>query len=173
MFEVALTVEGYQSSGNATINSHTLRIGNTTYGGSGGGGTNPTPTPTPTATPTPNVTTIQCENMQREGQYAGPISSPFNGVALYANSDLVRFNHNFTKASNSFTLRGASNNNNTAKVELIIDGQHRGVFNFNGTAASLQSLNNINTGTGNKTVQLKCYQDNGTWDAFIDYLEIR
>ena len=37
MYEVALTVEGYQSSGSANVYSHTLSIG-------GGGGTNPTPT---------------------------------------------------------------------------------------------------------------------------------
>ena len=39
---VALTVEGYQSSGSANVYSHTLNIG-----GSSGGGQTPVPTPPP------------------------------------------------------------------------------------------------------------------------------
>lgn len=48
MYEVALCVEGYQSSGTADVYSNTITIG---------GNPTPTPTPTPTTTPTPTPTT--------------------------------------------------------------------------------------------------------------------
>jgi endo-1,4-beta-xylanase len=53
MYEVALTVEGYQSSGSADVTSNTITIG-----GSNPTPTQPpvTPTPTPTSTPTPTPT---------------------------------------------------------------------------------------------------------------------
>ena len=41
--------------------------------------------------------TIQCENMTKSGTYTGNISSPFNGVVMYANKDAVSFNKYFEK----------------------------------------------------------------------------
>ena len=75
MYEVALTVEGYQSSGSANVYSNTLTIGGNSGGGDGGA---------PTAR-------VEAENMTKGGQYTSNISSPFNGVALYANNDKVSF----------------------------------------------------------------------------------
>src|SRR5699024_10813078 len=103
MYEVALTVEGWQSSGWADVYQNDLIIGGPGGGnpGDGGGGT-----------PPGNGTVIQAESMTIGGQYANTISSPFNGVALYANDDHVKFNHNFSSGSSSFSLRGASDNDN-------------------------------------------------------------
>ena len=60
MYEVALTVEGYQSSGSANVYSNTLTIGGNSGGGDGGA---------PTAR-------VEAENMTKGGQYTSNISSP-------------------------------------------------------------------------------------------------
>ncbi len=117
-------------------------------------------------------TTVQAENMAKSGQYTGNVSSPFNGVALYANDDAVSTTMNFTSGTSSFTLRGASNNSKAAKVSLVIDNQTKGTFTFNGTNATDATLQNISTGTGNKTVKLVVTTDDGNWDVYIDYLTV-
>uniref|UniRef100_UPI001EF8529A glycoside hydrolase family 11 protein n=1 Tax=Cohnella mopanensis TaxID=2911966 RepID=UPI001EF8529A len=108
LYEVALTVEGYQSSGNADVTTNVLTIGGSS--GGGGGTTNPPGT----------STKVEAESMTKGGQYTGNISSPFSGVALYANNDLVKFTQNFTTGTHNFSLRGASNNSNMARVDLKI-----------------------------------------------------
>lgn len=157
MYEVALTVEGYQSSGSANVYSNTLTIG-----GSSGGGT----------TPPITATRIEAENMTKSGQYTGSISSPFNGVALYANNDSVKFTQNFANGTHSFSLRGASSNSNMARVDLKIGGQTKGTFYYGGSNPAVYTLNNVSHGTGNQEIELVVTADDGTWDAFIDYLDI-
>jgi len=115
---------------------------------------------------------IQCENMTKSGQYTGNISNPFSGVALYANNDSVKFTHNFTSATSSFALRGCSNNQNMARVDLRIDGQYKGTFYYGGSYPAVYTIKNVSHGTGNHTVELIVTADNGTWDAFLDYLQI-
>ena len=159
MYEVALTVEGYQSSGSANVYSNTLSIG----GSSGGGGT----------TPPSTSTKKEAESMTKGGQYTGNISSPFSGVALYANNDLVKYTQNFASGTHSFSLRGASNNSNMAKVDLKIGGQTKGTFYFGGSSPAVYTLNNVSHGTGNQEIELVVTSDDGTWDAYIDYLEIQ
>lgn len=166
MYEVALTVEGYQSSGSANVYSHTLSIGG------GGGGTNPTPIPTPPPSGGGGTTKVECENMTTSGQYAGRISNPFSGVALYANNDKVSYTQNFSSGTHSFSLRGCSNNSNMARVDLRIGGQHKGTFYYGGSYPAVYTINNVSHGTGNQTVELIVTADNGQWDALIDYLEI-
>lgn len=164
MYEVALTVEGYQSSGSADVYSNTLTIG----GGSGGGGTPPgdgTP-------PGGEVTKVEAESMTKSGQYTSNISSPFNGVALYANGDSIKYNQYFSTGTHNFSLRGASDNSNMAKVDLRIGGQYKGTFYYGGSYPAVYTINNVSHGTGNQEVELILTDDDGTWDAFIDYLEI-
>jgi endo-1,4-beta-xylanase len=157
MYEVALTVEGYQSSGSANVYSNTLNIG-----GNPGGGT-----PTPS-----DGTKVEAENMTKSGQYTGNINSPFNGVALYANNDSVKYTQYFASDTHSFSLRGASNNSNMARVDLKIGGLTKGTFYFGGSNPAVYTLNNVSHGTGNQEIELIVTADDGTWDAFIDYLEI-
>ncbi len=159
-----METEGYQSSGSASITV-------------GEGGSNPTPTPipgNPTPTPIPGGTggRYECESMTKGGQYTGNISSPFSGVALYANNDLVRYTQNFTSTTNNFSLRGCSNNSNMARVDLKIGGQTKGTFYFGGSYPAVYTINNVSHGTGNQEIQLVVTADNGQWDAYIDYLEI-
>ena len=133
--------------------------------GSGGGGTTPPPST--------GTTKVEAESMTKSGQYTGNISTPFSGVALYANNDSIRFTHNFTKNTSSFSLRGASNNANMARVDLKIGGQTKGTFYYGGSAPAVYTINNVSHGTGNQVVELVVTADDGTWDAFVDYLEIQ
>ncbi|MBP3702541.1 MAG: glycoside hydrolase family 11 protein, partial [Lachnospiraceae bacterium] len=77
LYEVALNVEGYQSSGSANVYKNTITLGGSSSGGSSGSGGS-------SSGSSSNV--IQCENMTLAGSYAGKINSPFSGVALYANN---------------------------------------------------------------------------------------
>ncbi|GAA0385405.1 polysaccharide deacetylase family protein [Paenibacillus motobuensis] len=125
-----------------------------------------------TTNPPGNTTRVEAESMTKSGQYTGNISSPFNGVALYANGDSVKYTQNFTSGTHNFSLRGASNNSNMARVDLKIDGQTKGTFYFGGTSPAVNTLNNVSHGTGNQQIELVVTADNGTWDVYIDYLEI-
>ena len=117
-------------------------------------------------------TKVECEKMTLSGQYAGSISSPFSGVALYANNDMCSFTHNFTGTSSDFTLRGAANASVTASVDLKIGGQMKGTFKFTSAGAAVSTLSNVSHGTGNQTVELVVTTDNGSWDVYVDYLTI-
>lgn len=154
MYEVALTVEGYQSSGSANVYTNQLNIG----GSSSGDG---------------DATKVEAESMTKDGQYAGNISSPFNGVALYANNDSVKYTQYFANGTHSFSLRGASDNSNMAKVDLKIGGQIKGTFYFGGSYPAVYTIDNVSHGTGNQTIELIVTADDGEWDAYIDYLEIQ
>lgn len=162
MYEVALTVEGYQSSGSANVYSHTLNIG--------GGGTPPGNDPPPGQPP--GTTRVEAENMTKSGQYTSNINSPFNGVALYANGDSIKYTQYFANSTHSFSLRGASNNNNMARVDLRIGGEYKGTFYYGGSYPAVYTINNVSHGTGNQEIELILTADDGSWDAFIDYLEI-
>ena len=143
--------------------------GNTSGGNTGGGNTSGGNTSGGT---TNTGATMECENMTKSGRYTGNISSPFNGVALYANDDAVSYTQNFTSGTSTFTLTGASNGNNMARVDLFIDGQNKGTFYYGDANIADYVIENVSTGTGNKKVELKVTADDGQWDAFIDKLTI-
>lgn len=126
-----------------------------------------------TTTPPSTSTKKEAESMTKVGQYTGNISSPFSGVALYANNDLVKYTQNFTSGTHSFSLRGASNNSNMARVDLKIGGVTKGTFYFGGSSPAVYTISNVSHGTGNQEIELVCTSDNGTWDVYIDYLEIQ
>lgn len=167
LFEAAFTVEGFQSSGSANVTTNTLTIG-------------PSSAPVTaiaTVTPPPvygsTVIKKECESMTKGGKYTGNISSPFTGIALYANNDLVKYTQNFTTGTHSFSLRGCSNNSNMARVDLKIGGVTKGTFYFGGSNPAVYTISNVSHGTGNQEIQLVCTSDNGQWDAYLDYLEIK
>ena len=118
------------------------------------------------------VTKVEAESMTKSGQYTGNINSPFNGVALYANNDMVKYTQNFTSGTHNFSLRAASNNSNMARVDLRIGGVYKGTFYYGGSYPAVYTINNVSHGTGNQEIQLVVTADNGSWDALIDYLEI-
>ena len=161
MYEVALTIEGYQSSGSADVYQNDLMINSNGGGGNNGGDQG-----------NGQVTRIEAESMTLAGPHAGTISSPFDGVALYANNDSVKFTQYFANNNHSFSLRGASNNNNMARVDLRIGGQTLGTFYFGDHYPAVYTIDNVYHGTGPQEVELIVTADDGTWDAYIDYLEI-
>ena len=110
--------------------------------------------------------------MKISGQYAGKSSSPFNGVALYANNDSCSYTQYFGSGKHDFKLRGASNNSSKAAVDLKIGGTKVGTFYFSGNYATEYTLSNISHGTGDQTIELVVTTDNGNWDAFVDCLTI-
>lgn len=122
-------------------------------------------------TPNTTGTRVETENMTLGGTYAGKISSPFNGVALYANNDYAAYTQYFANSTHNISVRGSSSNSGTARVDLIIGGTPVGSIYFTGTEPTVQTLSNITHATGNQEVKLIVTTDNGTWDAFVDYIE--
>lgn len=116
-------------------------------------------------------TKIEAEDMTLSGTYAGKITSPFSGVALYGSDDAAAFNQYFAYDTHNISVRGASSNSATARVDLQIGGVTVGSFYFSGTTPTVQTLSNVAHGTGNQEVKLLVTTDNGTWDAFVDYIE--
>ncbi|MFC4307273.1 carbohydrate-binding protein [Cohnella boryungensis] len=116
-------------------------------------------------------TRVEAESMTVGGTYAGTISSPFNGVALYANNDYASYNQYFAYSTHNISVRGASNNSGTARVDMLIGGTTAGSFYFTGTTPTVQTLYNVTHATGGQEVKLIVTTDNGTWDVFVDYVE--
>ncbi len=164
---------GNTSGGNQGGNTSGGNQGGNTSGGNQGGNTSGGNQGGNTSGGTTNTgATMECENMTKSGQYTGNVSSPFSGVALYANDDAVSYTQNFTSGTNTFTLTGASNGDNMARVDLFIDGQNKGTFYYGDANVADYVIEDVSTGTGNKKVELKVTADDGTWDAFIDKLTI-
>jgi arabinoxylan arabinofuranohydrolase len=105
------------------------------------------------------------------GPYGGKVSSPFSGGVLYANNDYASYSQYFAFSTHTFSLRGASSNTATARVDLQINGTTIGSFYFTGTTPTVQTLSNISHATGPVEVKLIVTTDNGTWDVYLDYLE--
>ncbi|ABX42059.1 polysaccharide deacetylase family protein [Lachnoclostridium phytofermentans] len=118
------------------------------------------------------TTRYECENMTLGGQYAGKISSPFTGVALYANNDYCQTgNITWNNTQKTISIRGSSSNSNTATVVVKMNGNEMGKVNFTGTTPTVQSFT-CTPQSGSYPVQLIVTNDNGTWDVYVDYLEI-
>jgi len=171
IYETALTVEGYQSSGSASVYTNTITVGgSSSSSGSSSSGSSSSGSNGSTSSGGPTV--VECETMTINGQYAGKVSSPFSGVALYANNESVSYNQYFGSGSHDFTLRGASNNSNMAKVDLVIGNSTVGTFYFGDSYPAEYTIKNVSHGTGNQTVKLVVTADDGKWDALIDKLTI-
>ena len=168
IYETALTVEGYQSSGSANVYKNTISVGGSSSSGSSSSGSSSSGN---TSGSTTNVSKVECEAMTINGQYAGKISSPFNGVALYANNESCKFNQYFANGTHDFTLRGCSNGSNMARVDLKIGGVTKGTFYFGDQYPAEYTIKNVSHGTGNQTIELVVTADDGNWDAYIDYLK--
>jgi hypothetical protein len=171
LYEVALNVEGYQSSGTANVYSNTLTIGGSTGGGSSSGGSTGGGSSSGSGSTT-GGTVMQCENMTLGGSYAGTISSPFSGVGLYGNNDYCQYTQNFTSGTHDFSLRACSNNSEMARIDLVIGGVTKGTFYYGGEYPAVYTIENVSHGTGNQTVQLIVTADDGSWDGYLDYLQI-
>lgn len=125
---------------------------------------------------TPNTggnmgTKVEAENMNIGGTYAGKISTPFDGVALYGTDDYASYSQYFANPTHNISVRGASSNARTAKVDLVIGGATVGSFYFTNKTPTVQTLSNITHATGDQEVKLTLTSDDGTWDAYVDFIE--
>ena len=174
LYEVTLNVEGYQSSGYANVEYNVITFGGYSIGGGNDNNQsqNNNNSGNNNSGSSWNGETIQCENMTKSGQYTGNISSPFNGVALYGNQDAVSYTQSFDYGTHNFSLRACSNNNNMARVDLYIGNEYKGTFYYGDDYPATYTLKNVSHKTGNQEVKLVVTNDDGNWDAFLDYLEI-
>lgn len=115
--------------------------------------------------------TIEAETMTASGPYAGPMTSPFNGMAFYANSDQAVATVTFPVKSGIYNVSivGASSNSSGAGIALYVDGTKVKDFTFYGETSSTQTaqvklfLNSLQA-----EVKLNLETDNGSNDTFID-----
>ena len=174
LYEVSMTIEGYQSSGRAEVYANVVSIDEQGTDNNGAKTDNDGKSKEEKSSQgSEQVGKYECETMNKNGRYAGNIYSPFSGAALYANDDSVSTTINFSSDTNDFTLRGASDGADTAKVDLMIGDSTKGTFYFSGSEASDCTIKNVYTGKGEQTVKLVLTSDDGTWDAFLDSLSIK
>ncbi len=168
IYEVALNVEGYQSSGYANVYKNEISIGSSSSSDSSSQSSDSS-----SSSSSSNGTVIECENMTLSGSYAGKISSPFSGVALYENNDSVSTTQYFAYDTHDFTLRGASSSSsNMAQVDLYIGGEKKGTFYYGDNYTADYTIENVSHGTGSQEIKLVVSADDGNWDAYIDSLTI-
>ena len=130
---------GGNQGGNAGNTGNTgSQGGNTGNTGSQGGNSGNTG-----SQPAASSDTMQCEEMTKGGQYTGNINSPFGGVALYGNNDKVSYTQYFANGTHDFTLRGCSNNDNMARVDLKIGGETKGTFYYGGSYPAEYTIKNV------------------------------
>ena len=172
LYEVTLNVEGYQSSGYANVSKNVITFGGSSSSNNNNNNNNYNSGNSGSSSNSSGVYRTQCENMTLGGQYAGKISSPFSGVALYANNDSVSYNQYFGYGTHNFTLRACSNNSNMAKIDLYIGNQYKGTFYYGGSYPAEYTIKNVSHGMGNQQVKLVVTSDDGKWDGYLDYLDI-
>ncbi len=121
------------------------------------------------------ISKYEAESMTKAGSYTSNISSPFTGVALYANNDLVKNSTTFATIPGKYEMRvrGASSNSSAAGVSVYVGGSKKASLSFTGTTPAIQSvLFDVTSGTSSQEVQLKLETDNGSNDTLIDYYEL-
>lgn len=117
---------------------------------------------------------IQAETMTVAGPWASTISTPFSGVALYANNDNVTATGNFNSVPGNYTFEvlGASSSEGAdAGVTLKVGGVQIATFNFTSTTPVTKSVSvGLSSGGTSQTVELILETDNGSSDTFIDWV---
>ena len=118
--------------------------------------------------------TLEAETMTLGGQYAGKLSSPFQGVALYGNGDNATGAVSLTNGSGVYNIKvtGASNNGTAAGVALYVGGKKMADMSFSGTAPSVQQVQTkLYLDAPSVEVKLNLENDNGSNDTYIDKIE--
>lgn len=121
-----------------------------------------------------STVTINTSTMETGGKYGGKISSPFSGVALYANGDYASTTAAFPDGSGVYTINitGASSNSTAAGVSLYVGGSKVAAFSFTGTTASTQTAEaKLYFTTSEAEVKLLLETDNGSNDTYINKVE--
>ncbi|MEY4545735.1 MAG: hypothetical protein RL685_1930 [Pseudomonadota bacterium] len=140
-----------------------------TFAGAGGSAGASTPPPL-------SLGVLQAEAQERAGQYAGVVSSPFAGVGLYGNGDGISVSFTFPTLPGLYRVAatGASSSTNTARIELLLDGAPRALLNFSGTSPTVATatLTLAAGAPATQTLTLRATGDDGSWDAYLDQLEL-
>lgn len=137
----------------------------------------PVVTPKPTPTPAPEmVTEVAASEMVTGGSYAGKISNPFSGVALYGNGDYAKADITFPESGKIYEVRiiGASDKEGVnAGVSLYIDGTKKGSVKFTEKTAQTKTIRiELPEEAGSKELKLLLEDDNGSSDTFIKGIEV-
>ena len=116
--------------------------------------------------------TIQIEDLNIGGPYAGAIDTPFNGVAFYGNGDKAEGTVNLSTLPGLYRVEiaGASSNNNEARIDLMLAGNSLGSFGFSGTSTSTSTKEVTISGANPITLALELTTDNGSNDTFLDQI---
>lgn len=116
--------------------------------------------------------TIEAESMTLSGSYAGTISNPFSGIALYANGDEGTATHTFPDGDGMYKIiiTGSSNNSNAAGVSLLVNNVKLKAFNFYGTSSTAleADVKITDLSQTSNTIVLLLETDNGSSDTYID-----
>lgn len=121
------------------------------------------------------LTRLKVTGMAIGGPYAGLITNPFDGVALYANGDYVKTSYVFPTVPGNYRveMRGASSNNSAAGVSVYVDGVKQTSLAFATTVPGIQSATfNLSGTVGSKEVKLVLETDNGSNDTYLDYVDL-
>lgn len=118
--------------------------------------------------------TLEAEQMTLSGPYAEKCSSPFPGVALYANDDNATGVVSLTNGSGVYNIKvtGASSTGTAAGVALYVGGKKMADMSFSGTAPSVQQVQTkLYLDASSVDVKLNLENDNGSNDTYIDKIE--
>ena len=139
-----------------------------------------TPTPSgPTATPSHTPITgggalvhIETENMTRSG--GNSLSNPFVGVVFYNSGNNVKTNYAFPSGPHTIKVRGASSNSLSAQFDVYVNGVKIGsTLSHTGTSpTTVTSASFTVSMTSSVVIELRCINDIGQWDNYLDWLEV-
>lgn len=128
------------------------------------------------APPPASLGVFQAEMMDRSGPYSAAVTTPFAGVGLFANDDAVSFSFTFPNIPGVYRVEatGASSSTSTARVELLLDGSSQEILGFSGTDPQVATAElTLAAGAADtQTLTLRATGDDGSWDAYIDHVEV-
>ena len=134
------------------------------------------PTEHPSVSPTPiRLLQTECNTMTCSGSYAGTISSPFDGVALYGNGDACSTSYIFAGTNKKYRIvvKGASNNSTAAAVSIYVGDKKKGSVAFTGTELQEQTLDfKMLEETGELDISFVLENDTGANDTYVNSFEL-
>jgi endo-1,4-beta-D-glucanase Y len=158
---------GSNAGAGATNTAGVPNAGTDDSGGAGGGASSPAPT---------SLGILEAESMDRAGPYAAAVTTPFQGVGLYADDDAVRFSFTFPSIPGLYRIEatGASSSASTARLELLLDDVSEAVLDFPGASIQIAAaeLTLLEGTPATQTVTLRATGDDGSWDVYIDRVEV-
>ncbi|GLS90083.1 hypothetical protein GCM10007916_11500 [Psychromonas marina] len=107
--------------------------------------------------------------------YSGVISTPFNGVAAYADGDGVKIDTQISGVPGLFRLdiRGASTASSAAGISVYLGDKKIGATSFSGTTSAISSISfNLENSPSSSELRFVLETDNGSNDTLLDSYEL-